>query len=228
MRRRCDPRPGALPYHMPSTPSYFGRGKRLTIWLPNTAVAARSSFRPDEKTTLCSREELGIALERLVEAAERRAAVARDERRRVEAARGGRRDAGRAAGAPAPGCRTGRHGRAPACTWRRARTRRASSSCSFLRDEWTWSANRPRCGESAHMVCGNAPRTQRGRALTSQQRAQVGPEAVRDDPVALGRRVNAVGLIQARVAATPSRKNGMNAALRLAATSAKSRSNSAP
>ena len=57
-------------------------------------------------------EELRIALEGLVEAAERRPAVARDERRRVEAARPGRRDAGRAAGAPAPGCRTGRHGRA--------------------------------------------------------------------------------------------------------------------
>jgi len=47
-RDRCA---GAFPYHMPRTPSYLGRGKRPTIWLPKMAVAPRSSFRPDEKTT---------------------------------------------------------------------------------------------------------------------------------------------------------------------------------
>ncbi|HBT42716.1 MAG TPA: hypothetical protein DIW51_02120 [Rhodospirillaceae bacterium] len=36
--------PGPLPYHMPNTPSYLARSNRLICWLPQMAVAARSSF----------------------------------------------------------------------------------------------------------------------------------------------------------------------------------------
>src|SRR3989304_2101903 len=52
--------PGPLPYHTPSTPSYFGRGKRLASWLPKMAVAPRSSLRPEMNTTWCSRRRSGL------------------------------------------------------------------------------------------------------------------------------------------------------------------------
>ena len=68
-------------------------------------------------------EEGAVALERDVEAAQRRAPVAGDQRRGVEARGGGRRGAGRAAAGPAPGCRRGRRAPLPAGTWRRGRTR---------------------------------------------------------------------------------------------------------
>src|SRR3546814_4901410 len=43
--------PGPLPYHMPNTPSRVAPGNRFSCWVPHTAVAARSSFRPGWKTT---------------------------------------------------------------------------------------------------------------------------------------------------------------------------------
>ncbi|MEZ5856632.1 MAG: hypothetical protein R3D67_18490 [Hyphomicrobiaceae bacterium] len=36
--------PGPLPYHMAATPSYLGPGYMLACWLPQHAVAARSSL----------------------------------------------------------------------------------------------------------------------------------------------------------------------------------------
>src|SRR5450755_1647214 len=38
--------PGPLPYHIENTPSYLAPGYMLTCWLPQIAVAARSSLRP--------------------------------------------------------------------------------------------------------------------------------------------------------------------------------------
>ena len=46
--------PGALPYHMPSTPSYLGLGKAAASWPPKTMVPPSSSFSPGMKRTLCS------------------------------------------------------------------------------------------------------------------------------------------------------------------------------
>src|SRR5450830_433861 len=46
--------PGPLPYHMPNTPSYLASSNRLVCWVPQTAVAARSSFRPGWNLTWCS------------------------------------------------------------------------------------------------------------------------------------------------------------------------------
>ena len=57
--------------------------------------------------------------ELLVEAAERRAAVARDIARRVVAGAPDRAGAAASAGAPAPGCRSGRSGHRPWCICRR-------------------------------------------------------------------------------------------------------------
>ena len=44
-------RPGALPYQMPSTPSRVAPGSVQASWLPWTAVAAASSFRPGTNVT---------------------------------------------------------------------------------------------------------------------------------------------------------------------------------
>ena len=38
--------PGPLPYHSPKTPSYLPSPRSSACWLPQSAVAARSSFRP--------------------------------------------------------------------------------------------------------------------------------------------------------------------------------------
>src|SRR5437763_11697995 len=46
--------PGPLPYHMANTPSYLAPSNRLVCWVPQTAVAARSSFIPGWKCTLCA------------------------------------------------------------------------------------------------------------------------------------------------------------------------------
>src|SRR5450830_555356 len=46
--------PGPLPYHMANTPSYLASLNRLVCWVPHTAVAARSSFSPGWKCTLCA------------------------------------------------------------------------------------------------------------------------------------------------------------------------------
>ncbi len=43
--------PGPLPYQMPTTPSWRAPGDRCACWLPQTAVAARSSFTPGWNTT---------------------------------------------------------------------------------------------------------------------------------------------------------------------------------
>ncbi len=43
--------PGPLPYHMPYTPSTVAPGNRFTCWVPQTIVAARSSFRPGWNVT---------------------------------------------------------------------------------------------------------------------------------------------------------------------------------
>ena len=43
--------PGPLPYHMPNTPSRSAPGNRFSCCVPQTAVAARSSFTPGWNTT---------------------------------------------------------------------------------------------------------------------------------------------------------------------------------
>ena len=77
--------PGPLPYHMPKTPSYLPSPRISACCEPQTAVAASSSLRPGWKTMLDALEPLLGADEVLVEAADRGAAVAGDEARRVEA-----------------------------------------------------------------------------------------------------------------------------------------------
>ena len=156
-------------------------------------------------------EELGIALEGLVEAAERRPAIARDERRRVEAARAvgamlverkpdQRLDAGEIDAAAFQGVL--------GIERELVGLRRHESPSE------TWSANRgqPNRPHGMRERATNQPHgyfyAQWPRSLP-QQRAKVRPETVRDDPVALGGWVNAVALVEPRVAATPSRKNGM-------------------
>ena len=46
--------PGPLPYHRPNTPSYLPSPRSSACWVPQCAVAARSSFSPDWKVTLFS------------------------------------------------------------------------------------------------------------------------------------------------------------------------------
>ncbi|RTK99466.1 MAG: hypothetical protein EKK59_05995 [Neisseriaceae bacterium] len=46
--------PGPLPYHIANTPSTLGLGNRPTCCVPQTEVAARSSFSPGWNLTLCS------------------------------------------------------------------------------------------------------------------------------------------------------------------------------
>ena len=74
-------------------------------------------------------DELAVARELLVEAAERRALVAGDHRRRCGGRGGGRRGAGRAAGERGPGGRSGGCGPPRAGTCRRARCRAAARDC---------------------------------------------------------------------------------------------------
>src|SRR5829696_2008530 len=45
--------PGALPYHMASTPSYFAPGSCEASWLPHADVAPSSSLRPGSWRTWC-------------------------------------------------------------------------------------------------------------------------------------------------------------------------------
>src|ERR671918_278299 len=51
-------RPGALPYHMPSTPSYFEPGSLAVSWLPHAEVAPSSSLRPGTCRTWWSSRSL--------------------------------------------------------------------------------------------------------------------------------------------------------------------------
>src|ERR1700761_3507540 len=46
--------PGPLPYHMENTPSYLASLNRLVCCVPQTAVAARSSFIPGWNLTWCA------------------------------------------------------------------------------------------------------------------------------------------------------------------------------
>ncbi len=46
--------PGPLPYQMENTPSKRPSPPISAIWLPQTAVAARSSFTPGTNTTSCA------------------------------------------------------------------------------------------------------------------------------------------------------------------------------
>ena len=70
--------PGPLPYQMPNTPSYLPSPRSSACCEPHSAVAARSSLRPGWNTMLCGARCACGALELLVEAAERRAAIAGD------------------------------------------------------------------------------------------------------------------------------------------------------
>ncbi len=45
--------PGPLPYHMPKTPSYLAPGNMPTCWVPQMALAARSSLTPGWNFTWC-------------------------------------------------------------------------------------------------------------------------------------------------------------------------------
>ena len=82
--------PGPLPYHMEKTPSYLAPLNRLTCWMPHTAVAASSSLMPGWNWIVRSRAELLRAPQRLVQRAQRRAAIAGDEAGRVSARLPGR------------------------------------------------------------------------------------------------------------------------------------------
>ena len=46
--------PGPLPYQSAKTPSYLPSPCNSACWVPQTAVAARSSFRPGWKTILAA------------------------------------------------------------------------------------------------------------------------------------------------------------------------------
>ena len=157
-----------------------------------------------------------MALERLVEPAERRAAIAGDEGRGAQAApRVGavlvERQAHQRLDA-----RKGRCGRAPACTWHPARIRRASCS---------WSPRWRERSAPGTMVCGSDRRINRHTSQAARSARQVnasaassgrgdGQSALGDDAVAVGVGMDAVGLVEARGRrATPSRKNGMKATL---------------
>jgi hypothetical protein len=71
-----------LPYHIAKTPSTFAPSYIVTCCVPQMAVARRSSLSPGWKLIVRALEELLRLPQRLVEAAERRAAIARDEARR--------------------------------------------------------------------------------------------------------------------------------------------------
>ena len=77
--------PGPLPYQTPNTPSYLPSPRISACWVPQTAVAASSSFRPGWKTMLDGSSHFLAPEQVLVEPADRRAAIARDEARGVEA-----------------------------------------------------------------------------------------------------------------------------------------------
>ena len=71
--------PGPLPYHMPNTPSTRLPGKRSICWAPHSMVAARSSFRPGWKRIPASVSSFSRRHISLIDAAERRAAIAGDQ-----------------------------------------------------------------------------------------------------------------------------------------------------
>ena len=77
--------PGPLPYQMPNTPSYLPSPRSSACCEPHSAVAARSSLMPGWNTTLRGASCVRGALELVVEPAERRAAIAGDVARGVEA-----------------------------------------------------------------------------------------------------------------------------------------------
>ena len=76
--------PGPLPYHMAKTPSYLAPGNRLTCWVPQTAVAPSSSLIAGLKADVVLFDKAAGAPQRLVEPAQRRAAIAGDEAAGVE------------------------------------------------------------------------------------------------------------------------------------------------
>ena len=71
--------PGPLPYQTPKTPSYLPSPRSSACCEPQSAVAASSSLRPGWKTMSFASKPLLGAPEVLVEAADRRAAIAGDE-----------------------------------------------------------------------------------------------------------------------------------------------------
>ena len=77
--------PGPLPYQMPNTPSNLlvPGGEKPSCCVPHNAVAANSSFTPGWNTMFCAFRYFAAFPQRLVVAAERRAAVAADEAGRV-------------------------------------------------------------------------------------------------------------------------------------------------
>ena len=76
--------PGPLPYQMPNTPSYLPSPRSSACCEPHSAVAARSSLMRGLEQHVARREMRRGALELVVEAAERRAAIAGDVARGVE------------------------------------------------------------------------------------------------------------------------------------------------
>ena len=80
--------PGPLPYHMAKTPSYCAPGNRPTCWLPQTAVARQVlvDARLEVDMVASSRNFLRLP-QRLIEPAERRAAIAGDEAGRIQPGR---------------------------------------------------------------------------------------------------------------------------------------------
>ena len=80
--------PGAFAYQTPTTPSTRGPGSEPTSWLPHTAVAPSSSLMARRCTIPCSSSSAAEAPELEVEARQRRARVARDQRPGAQAGEG--------------------------------------------------------------------------------------------------------------------------------------------
>jgi hypothetical protein len=97
-------RPGFLPYQTPVTPSRFGPGQVHRQLRAVDRGGRELLVEAGREVQRVVGAELAQAQDLLVQAAERRALVARDERGGVQAAAAGRRGAGRAARARAPGC----------------------------------------------------------------------------------------------------------------------------
>ena len=76
--------PGPLPYQSANTPSYLAPGNSPTCCEPQTAVAARSSLMPGLEDDAALLQELARLPQRLVQPAQRRAAIAGDEARGVQ------------------------------------------------------------------------------------------------------------------------------------------------
>ena len=140
--------PGPLPYHIANTPSTFAARYRLTCCVPQTAVAARSSFTPGLELDVRAIEELLRLPQRLVEAAERRAAIAGDEAGGVEPRLRVALALQHQAGARAPGRRSGRRGREPSSYLSSSETSRRATSAAgviVMLREWIvfWTRVRP-------------------------------------------------------------------------------------